>query len=414
MKRTARDNRERQPKPVQRVEVSEKHIKFRVIALIVAIVVAVTAIGFGVYSALKKDKGMTAITVTATLRNCGDEFLFYYNVGYGKTSATAEYRALTSIYSQLCVDAYRIFDEYEVYDDIVSVDYINSHPNERITVNETLYNAFSKMLECAGRYIYYSMVYDYYSSIFYADSDLEASNFDPYLSDEIEDYYKEICAYADSAENINLSLYDDYSVELCVSEQFLKFADESASRKFLSFSWFKNAFIIDYLADELIKRGYTDGYITSYDGYTRTLSERNMNLKIYDRDESYIYDVCNLSMDVGSIVVLRNFPVGLPRNYYYLYENGDIRTRYIDKFGLSLNNNTTFASYAKANCSDILMAIYLIWASPSVDNDKVVSLTADGINSVYVKDRTVYYTEDNLKIDNLLSDERITYKKALL
>ncbi len=411
MNRTARDNRERQPKPVKKIEVSSSNVKSRTIVLIVALVVAVGAIGFGVYSAVKTDKGMQQIEVNTTDRNCGSEFTLYYNIGSGKTSASNEKRAITKLYSALCVKAYEMFDEYAEYEDVVSVKYISNHPNEKIQVDKTLYNAFNKMLSGTGRYIYYSMVYFYYSQIFDAESDFYAEQYDPYLNEEVKDDYMQICAYANSAEHINLRLYDDYSVELSVSEQFSEFADGS---DFLTFSWLKNAFIIDYLAEELVEGGFTDGYLISKDGFVRALSNRNMSFNVFDKSDNTVYQVCTASADILSIVSLRDFPVrSSEKDIYYIYQDGTVRSRYINEFGFSLNAIPSIVGYSNGSCADVLMSIYPVW-SGSAELSVASDLPNQGVNVIYTLDKEMFYTDEKLVAGEMYFNEEISYKKTLL
>ncbi|MCD8014832.1 MAG: hypothetical protein LUG99_16995 [Lachnospiraceae bacterium] len=58
---------------------------------------------------------------------------------------------------------------------------------------------------------------------------------------------------------------------LFVSDDHLAYAEETGFLSYIDFFWMKNAFIIDYLTDTLIEKGYTQGASSSYDGFDRNL-----------------------------------------------------------------------------------------------------------------------------------------------
>ena len=67
----------------------------------------------------------------------------------------------------------------------------------------------------------------------------------------------------------------DNKVCLNVSDEYLAFLQENGVDSLIDFGWLKNAFVVDYLAEVMIARGYTLGAITSYDGYTRNFDSLN-------------------------------------------------------------------------------------------------------------------------------------------
>ena len=60
-------------------------------------------------------------------------------------------------------------------------------------------------------------------------------------------------------------------------------AEENEIESFIEFSWLTNALIIDYTADALVKEGFLNGSISSFDGYLRILDEKNSyNYNVYE------------------------------------------------------------------------------------------------------------------------------------
>ena len=60
-------------------------------------------------------------------------------------------------------------------------------------------------------------------------------------------------------------------MRLEVSPEYAELAGELGLDCYLGFGWLQSAFILDYMAEELSSRGYTQGIISSRDGYTRSL-----------------------------------------------------------------------------------------------------------------------------------------------
>ena len=68
------------------------------------------------------------------------------------------------MYSNLCSEAYRIFQSDEEYfgaDDAPAANlaYLNKHPNEVVTVDSALYSAFELIRDNGSRYPYLAPVY---------------------------------------------------------------------------------------------------------------------------------------------------------------------------------------------------------------------------------------------------------------
>ncbi len=63
--------------------------------------------------------------------------------------------------------------------------------------------------------------------------------------------------------------------ELTPSDMHHRIASELAEGigSFIDFSWMRNAFIADYLAEGLAARGFGKGALTSFDGFARNLEQ---------------------------------------------------------------------------------------------------------------------------------------------
>ena len=117
MRRTAKEKSLPRPKPVQRIEVSDKHTALRIVCFVICILFAVVAMSYAVYRLVTKPSGWTTIKAAVTGEdNCTDELLLQYDIGLrDDISTTTEYKQLAEMYSNLCSEAYRIFQSDEEY-----------------------------------------------------------------------------------------------------------------------------------------------------------------------------------------------------------------------------------------------------------------------------------------------------------
>jgi hypothetical protein len=104
----------REPKPIQRLEISEKNKTLRIIAAIALFVIGVVGITVGIKSALSKDTGWQRVQITTQERNCSEQFVLQYNFGGTGAQATAVNQKLQSVYGEACVKAYGLFTIDEI------------------------------------------------------------------------------------------------------------------------------------------------------------------------------------------------------------------------------------------------------------------------------------------------------------
>ena len=111
MGRTARDKRDLpHPEPVERIELSEKHVGLRVAAVILFLALGLGTIAYALFSLLDSKTGW--VTIEANNGSLGDvckEFVFQYRLGAADLSPTEEKKALTLLYGEAVRRAYQIF-----------------------------------------------------------------------------------------------------------------------------------------------------------------------------------------------------------------------------------------------------------------------------------------------------------------
>ena len=174
-----------------------------------------------------------------------------------------------------------------------------------------------------------------------------------------------------------------------MDEAYLAFAEVYELDTFFDFHWMTNAFITDYMAEELAASGYTKGYIDSYNGFNRNLDTRDKQYShnIYDRQNGEIYlpAVYNYQKPT-SIVVLKDYPMSeKDRWHYFSYADGTVTTTYLDPADGTPKSATDnlFAYSRDAGCAEILLQTAPLFIAEELDVNGLKALTEDGIYAVW-------------------------------
>lgn len=410
------------PKPVEKIELSEKNTGRRLFAAAVFLLFGISVLIYALLKLLNGDPGWTQIEVNSSAGvTYGQEFVFLYDVGAAGVAAPAEKRALTTVYTEAMETAYQLFsnaagDAVSVDGQVHGVRYINNHPNEIIPVDDVLYQAFGLFEKYGRRELYLGPLYEVYNNLFYCADDSGLVDFDPRLSPLVASQFAEILEYANNPSAVNLELLEDNRVRLNVSEDYLNYAMQEEFTDFIDFYWMRNAFIIDYLADMLIQKGYTNGSISSEDGFVRNLDTRETSLSfhILDKNEDHIYQAATMQYTGPvSLVYLRNYRLSASDSQrYYELDNGEIRTQYIDiRDGLDKSALPGLVSYSwntDIGCAEILMEMIPCYIGNEFYPEMLDVLSEEGIYSVYCQDHIICYNDTMLKLVNVYAEQGYT------
>ena len=415
MKRTARDKRERpHPPPVKRIELNEEHIGRRLITAGVLLVLGLGLLAYAVLQLLTPETGWTEIEAGASVgTSCGEDFTFFY---YAPTSA--ERRAVSTQYTQLCRSAYQMFHSGEEFEETGNVRTINLHPNQTVKVEPGLYRALEVMERSGSRLLYLGPVYDRYDDLFFCVDDSQIVDFDPRLNEDIAQEYREIAAFARDPEAVRIELLGDNQVRLYVSTEYLAYAGREEIDDFIGFSWTANAFIADYLAQELTALGYTRGTLTSYDGFIRNLdgSGTEYSVQLYDCQGQTVYPAAVMSIrGPAGMVCLRDYPINdRDLNRFYEMEDGEIRTPYLDpEDGLCKSSVPNLVCYAgDKGCGEILIRMAPVYIANSFEKEALKQLAAEGVQSMRCENGVIYPTEAGAVLTQLYEKDGVRYTVA--
>ena len=403
------------PKPVEKIELSEKYLGWRILFFILFVILAVSSFGSCINSLFSAETGWQEIEANSTTVNCSSDFVFMYYLGGSGVDATTENKALKLVYTEACEMAHKLFHNKETFEDVINVCYINQHPNEVLEVDAGLYEAFSVIEKYGNRNIYMAPVYGQYDEIFYVNDESELVNYDPYSSAEVAADYAEIATYANNPEMVDIQLLGDNKIKLHVSEEYLAYAEENYITDFIDFFWMKNAFVTDYLADYLIESGYTMGSLSSYDGFSRTLdtTENSYSFNIYDREEMTVYPAAVMQYSgTRSVVYLRDYMMSeMDLQHYYALSNGEVRTSYIDVAdGFPKTAIDNLYSYSdELGCAEVLMQVIPVYVTEEFQTEAVAALAEAGIYSIYCEESVIKYNDASLVLTEILNEESVKY-----
>lgn len=405
------------PEPVQQSEPPEKKgINKRIIIAAVLLVIGLTFIGISVYKWLSYDAGWTRVeTTTPSSESVASELILLYELGVSDSSTTSEYKSLSLLYTDLCSKAYRIFHADYGFEGVHNPYYINRNIGKEIEVDSALYHAFEQIQSTGNRFLFVAPFYTEYINLFASTEDYLASEFDPYVDEQIAEYFAQLSAFTSSEEHVNLELLGNNKVKLVVSPEFQSFAQENAIDTFIDFFWAKNAFIVDYIADSLVEKGYVYGTISAYDGFMRNFDIRENVSYSYNLIAQYAGDAYDVGryeyVGKNSIVFLRSFKTNKLDMTYYRYEDGTERHAYVDvNDGLCKNSLNTLISYSSdATCAEVLLSVIPIYISNAFEQEKLTSLSRDGIYSIWFNGTLLRHNEETAVFKELYDDGKTKF-----
>lgn len=417
MGRKARGRRDLpHPKPVEKIQLSGENFGRRAVLALVLLVCGVSALVYTFVNLFAPQKGWQTIAANSSAGpTCADELVFLYDVGGGGQSPSVEGREVTALYSDACRKLFQLFHTMESFEGVVNLREINLHPNETLTVDAALYRALEQVERSGDRTIYLGPVYARYQDLFYCQDDSQLMDFDPWLSEAVRQEYGAAAAYARNPEAVSVSLLGNNQVCLRVSDEYLSYARREGIERFLDFGWLKNAFVVDYLADLLTEKGYTNGSISSYDGFSRNLDSRGLSyaLNVYDYVDGTVYQAGVMEYQGPiSIVSLRGYAASeADRLRIYELRNGDRRTAYLSPVdGRCRNAVDDLACYSRtAGCGEIALRAAPIYVADRLDVPALEALSGGGIESIRCENRVIYGTDPELALSGLYEKDGVRY-----
>lgn len=402
--------------PIRQIFTAPEYSKWRIWLVVLLLAVGATLIAVSVSKGIGVQPGW--VTIEASLQeSCSGDFVFQYLLGESGKAANLEQRELTQKYDQVARNAYQIFHESETFPDVKNVHYLNTHPNETVQVPEVLYNAFALMEQYQNRALYLAPVYGHYVGMFLCESDWAAQSYDPRQNQDAAKFVADALSFIGNEEAVKLELLGNNQVKLHVSDGYLQFAQANEITAFIDFYWLKNAFIADYMAEELIDAGYTSGILSSFDGFQRNLGapKGSYSLNLFDRVGESVYQTAVLTYtDITAFASLRNYPTSsLAVQQYFTWDNGSITSCHIDiADGMSKSAVSDLLGYSKTKgCAEILLQLYPVYVAEDLDRSALAALPANGVETIYTVDYVIYTSDADANLSRFYEMDGISYKR---
>ena len=391
----SREHKPHAPK-IQRIELSEKHIKTRWILVCVLVAIAVIAILIGIFGSRQKPGWYTVESASNGL-HCGHEFLLNYEYGTGDMSATKEQKELQKLYTALTEKAWQLFYSEAGESQWGNLHRINTHPNEEVSIDPALYQAFKVLEQQKSRLHYLGPVYGAYDPVFWSTEPVLAAQIDPGQDDELRRYVQELARFAADPNAIRLELRQNSKVYLYISDEYEAFMKENMEEVYIDFGWLRSAFVIDYMAGRLEENGFTTCNITSIDGFSRNLDRRggNYQLNIFNRHEGVTERAASMEYRTpASTVYLRTYDSSKVRTF----QNGRVVTYMVDladgQCKAALPNLVSYSQ--RTGCAEIALAIAPTFIAESFTADGLNDLTDAGIYSIWFEGQALCHNQPDL------------------
>ncbi len=410
--------KKRREKVIENIDVYSKRPWLRLAIVVVLILVGVGSITYGLVSCLNRNTGWQEIELSKECYVIAPELNLSYNLGASGISATAEYKRISSLYSEVAYKTYRLFNVNEEYDDIINLLTLSHRLNSEVSVDPLLYDALKLMVDKGGRHMYFAPLYALNYQVCISEDDFTASLSDPSKNEDISTFYDEVLGFVNSPEHINLELKGNNKIKLVVSDEYISYAKNNEIDVFIDFYWMRNAFIVDAIADKLISEGYKLGHISSCNGYIRNLDDSgtSYNINLFSLVDRRIYNSATVTTKGASaFVYLRSFPVTsyfeFDNYLYYAYENGEVVSQYVSLNDGRINTSVSglLGASKKHSCAEIALEMYPYYTSEEFSDDSADALKDHGISVVWSRDKMISYSDDAYKPCNPYSDDSITF-----
>ena len=314
--------------------------------------------------------------------------------------AHKEGKELRSLYTTLTEKGWQLFFNEAGETQLGNLHRVNSNPNKEVTVDPALYEAFQLFEQKGSRLHYLGPVYAAYDEVFLSGDELIAADSDPGQNEEIRQYVLQLAQFASDPNAIRLELRQDCKVLLHVSQDYEAFLQENmAEACYLDFGWLRNAIVIDYMAQQLVANGFTNGNLTTTDGFSRNLDRRDVSyqLGLFNHREGETEVVAAMAYSApASAVYLRTYD----SSKALTFPDGRVVTYMVDiadgQCKAALPNVVSYSN--EAGCAEIALQIASGYISDSFQPEVLNSLTEQGIYSVWFEQQKLCYNQADLSV----------------
>ena len=257
------------------IKVSSKHLILRIILFIVLLGGGASLVIISIINFISPSAGLQTISCNSTdsIRFSGDYTFSYYVYG-NALQINGRVKEISADYSDIALPIFANLEESEVYEGTPSIGMINAAPNQEIVVNRRIYDVLKGGYDENPYDVLQGPLIKIWERLI-EFSDISVDQ-DPAYSVPSKEYIDTYTALLDG-NHIQLQFNEaNTSVRLVMDEDALFWVeDEEYTGPIIHLGMMKNAYALAYIGNELIGKGYHDGYLLSGDGLAYDLGMEN-------------------------------------------------------------------------------------------------------------------------------------------
>ena len=399
---TYMEDKKKEKKESVLTEKERKYLPLRIVGFVLAVIIAVVAITYGVVMIGHKDEGYSKVdadVIDNTLIYQDNIDFRYYFTGSSDEIKTA-LNELRNRYGVALSRVYRLLDADKEYDGYNNIKTVNVNAGTAVKVGselyETLKDAYAKTVEKSGYNMFAGALYRKWNSILILDDPLE---FDPLYNENEKNRIEKISEAVNDLDNFGLEFDDSaMTVKLTVSGNYRAFVNEYelTDAPIIDLNLLHDAYEIQLIAADLEEKGYKDGFFSSDNGLMMSLSEHDRGL-LYDftlYDNGNIMPAATAGMKKGSVVSKTRAYAEKSREYFYYTADLDgvtyRRNPYVPSDGVF--SDVVMSSYIYSDTSSLADVCY---ESIKIVSKKTAEEVSELVNSM--KNPAAYTLQSDTK-----------------
>ncbi len=306
-----------------------KKIIVRLVLFCAAFAIAVTAFTRGVLQIGHRDSGYQDVGFTlegnAALYDSGLHLLYYAEGGSSAIRHTVN--EVQKVFTDVTLRYYQLLDARDTYEGVANIASLNAAPGEALRLDPELLAVLADALERTergeGYSLYAGALYGEWNTLLYLD---DAAEFDPLLNPEEAERLSAIAGAANREGALALDISAENSAAtLTVSPEYAAFARENEiDAPALDLNLLHDAYLLELVARELVRQGYTEGYLYTDSGCSMMLRAPESEYALVGLMGDQVGEIAALAMPAPSAFCqFTAFPASGEKYGYYAVGDDD-------------------------------------------------------------------------------------------
>lgn len=281
---------------------AEKIKPRRVIAFVIAFVLAVASFTYGVVRLGRKEPGYHEVEVNmealSDVYDAGLTLMYYADGSANEIKRTLN--NVGKVYTEALLEACKLLDAENEYAGIVNIASINRAPGEKLTLDEALFSvltdACAKTREGKGFSMFSGALFSEWQTLLYLEN---PQDFDPAINEDERERISGIASETANPEHFIFTMEDERNrvVSFQISDGYRAFLKENEiDAPVLNLGRMRGAYLMQMVEARMTAAGYTKGYLVSRDGLVsdmETLGEREF--PVYGLENGKVSEIARIA-----------------------------------------------------------------------------------------------------------------------